>query len=1191
MVEMLSQSLEQQVLEDAQMSFHKINVSPVKSREQKARNLQKTVAQTNVSPVEYNSQSTQIETAKPIMLRKSLMQPSGISGQARRTIKQIPNRNRQRVFTTPQKGPSRAKSLPTSSRNDLNYSENPFDDSESDNTAPTTTPRTGKNANGEKTSSTRKEAKEQQTEEPEFDAELIEWAQKKKDVPLIEIPFAQHGHLCQIMPPIRFIPEKYRKQYGRLFTQILQDINDDKEENLLNYHKLFVLNIILLTHVDQRSDAIKKNMADRLQRLDDGDWTSFRVGDFVSSSVLLAYSGQHKVDIVDRIKNSVHKQIEQGNLSKAMQKAIIGNLPRVNANTAYSSIVKKNPTPTVAQTQQFDAIKEKLNTFRPRDEHRVQISGDEVVTAIRKRKRLIAAGLGGVTVEILQSLIGKDPEPSTTQHNFINALAQFFTTVANGKLPREVLPAMRDSEVIAVGEKARPITLCNTMRKIVSIILYNKNAAAVDATLDEVQFAHKPQGMEIIIHTMSAVLQNDTGLDLLVSDATNGFNVLNRMRALEIIMTSYPSMYPFIRDMYLESPKLFFNMRHDGVKQLVMEMGVQQGDVMSTLLYSITMLELHKSMQRVVKNGGKAAAFVDDTFTAGRFDEITQVIDILNGDLASDSGYQLNSEKCMVLMGKVGDEHEVKRRHDMYVQTHHLHPHNVLIHPDDVALIYGSDSEQWVMAKHRYGVKVLGSMIGSTEYYADQLQSKLSELQDDAEQLIKFCHKQDCMTLLQWCFNAKVNHLMRTLDPATLDVFLQGFGDIQRRIVQHIVGSDISESKFERMKAPINQGGFDLGFLDLTARAAYVASLVGVQRSLRDIPGISLDDQDIPLLAKMRDSVELIRQVYPTLTMQNVWGEVAASGQTLQSKLTALLTDPKPAQILAAIMATGDKHEYVSMISSTNDQAGMWIRTLPKTAQLTMSDPEVMVALRNRFHLQQHISPPNMRCDCGVHKEFLDPYAVHLGNCIKGGGHQTIHDTLNNYIASAANHCGFRCRTEQRHEIMHTNKRPDISFAPGTLTTLALHGDVTVTNPLTGRNNPHCSNQSIALLSKSGWAAQNAVNAKDRKYKAACARDDSKFTALVFESSGYMHQDVLRLIKAISDHAADTRKIPAHILYRYHINCLSVILHRSVARAMIRRSAQLQGAGMLPIQHHIMSYDNIMHHRSAYVDRTVFGGE
>ena len=51
-----------------------------------------------------------------------------------------------------------------------------------------------------------------------------------------------------------------------------------------------------------------------------------------------------------------------------------------------------------------------------------------------------------------------------------------------------------------------------------------------------------------------------------------------------------------------------------------------------------------------------------------------------------------------------------------------------------------------------------------------------------------------------------------------------------------------------------------------------------------------------------------------------------------------------------------------------------------------------------------------------------------------------------------------------------------------TISNKTVHMDVTVTNPLTGRNNATCNNQSLALLSKRGWAAEKAAAAKITKY-------------------------------------------------------------------------------------------------------------
>jgi hypothetical protein len=425
---------------------------------------------------------------------------------------------------------------------------------------------------------------------------------------------------------------------------------------------------------------------------------------------------------------------------------------------------------------------------------------------------------------------------------------------------------------------------------------------------------------------------------------------------------------------------------------------------------------------------------------------------------------------------------------------------------------------------------------------------------------------------------------MRTTDPTLLAPFLHGFSETQRQIVQNLVDSEVSDAQLERMKLPINQGGFDLGFQEITSCAAYVSSLVGVQHTLRTIPGIDLEEQSIPLLMRMGECVEAMQEVIPNINKQTIWAETAPSGQTLQSKFTGHMIAPKHAQILQAILDSGDTHGYVSLSSATNLTAGAFIRTIPKTQLLSMSNLETTVALCNRFHMTQRISPA-VRCDCS-YNGLLDSRGVHLSICSRGGGHQTTHDNLNNFIASISSQSGFRNKVEERLMFDGTGKRPDISFAPGTLDPKPVLVDVTVTHPLSGRNNPNCNGQAPATLAKSGWAAQNAAQGKNRKYTDACNRIDSKFIALVFESSGYMHPDLLLLLKTISEHAAETRKIPAHILYRYYINTLSVILHRSVAAAMIRRSMWVMaGASVLPVQRHMMSYDNIMLHERAYVDR------
>lgn len=1011
------------------------------------------------------------------------------------------------------------------------------------------------------------------------------WIRENAQTSLLEIPFDQIGQLTQLGPSMRNVPEKLQKEYSRALTNVLNEIVADKE-NPIPYKKLALINIILLTYSPDHSDnnTMKRDMKDRIDIMNNGQWESFKVADIYYQ--VEKKTGRNTKDdrtSIDINTYKVQRQIRVGNLSKAAKMATdinIDNTAKPNANTIYNTIMSKNPPLSEYQQLQFATAKATLDSFTPLPEHRVIITEEEVVKCIKGKKQLVSSGIGCLTWELLQTLSGKGMEMNVVQHNFVSALAKVLTIIANGETPRNCLPVLRDNQVIAVGEKSRPISLSGTLRKLISCILWSKNSAVVK-TFEGLQYAHRELGLERVVHMLRLKHESHRTLDLFVSDASNAFNLVNKMRALEIIMTKYPGLFPFCRDMYYDSATLFYN-TGDEVREIEMQTGVQQGDVLATFIYSIAMLELHEAMQNEVRGTGTAAAFVDDTFTIGTFDQITKVIDILDGDLAKRCGFVRNDSKCIVIMGAVGNVEEARRRRNIYATTYQLDESHICMHPDDVAMMHDVDSEEWKVANGEYGVKVLGSFIGTDAFKAHQLQIKLLELQGEADRLVANTRAQDCLVLLLRCFNLKPYYIMRTMEPAILEPFIHGFTNIQRQIVHHIAGTAIADITFERMKLDIEKGGMGLGFMNEVAHASFVASMVGVQQSLR-----MADEQyrhlRIPMLQSMERCVARIQRSTPaSLTMANVWAEVAPSRDTLQAKFTAVLVKSKLNEHLELINALTDKRAIVNMYSTIDPHAGLWLTVIPKTDPLTMTDLQVSVALRRRFYIEQSISPPHVQCDCN--KGLWDKYGVHQLNCNKGRGHQTTHDNLSNLLCGALNKSGFRARQEVIVASWGNGRRADLTIDQLGLGPTIVHTDITVTHSLTGRNNESCNNQTLPLLAKAGWAANNAAAKKIKKYAQLCDQNNSKFIPLVFETSGHMHASILKLITDITKHAANICKIPAHVLKRYYLNTISVILHRCLSDAMISKSAQVLGNQMLPGQKYVMTYDNIMLHDRAYVD-------
>jgi hypothetical protein len=322
--------------------------------------------------------------------------------------------------------------------------------------------------------------------------------------------------------------------------------------------------------------------------------------------------------------------------------------------------------------------------------------------------------------------------------------------------------------------------------------------------------------------------------------------------------------------------------------------------------------------------------------------------------------------------------------------------------------------------------------------------------------------------------------------------------------------------------------------------------------------------------------------------MNNVWAEQPLTNDTLQAKFTALLVKNKLNEFLATVNAATDKRFIVNMYSTIDPHAGLWLTVIPKTDPLVMTDLQVLVALRRRFYIVQDISPTHVRCDC-KHGHW-DAHGVHLLNCNKGRGHQTTHNNLSNQICGSINFSGINARQEVTVAHYGNGQRADITIEQQGLGTRIIHTDITVTHSLVGRNNETCNNQPLSTLAKAGWAAENAAAKKIKKYGTLCLQNNSKFIPLVFETSGYMHPAVLNLITDFTKHAAHIRKIPAHVLKQYQLNAISVILHRSLSEAMISKSAQVLGNRMTPGQRYVMTYENIMLHDRAYVDRGVDRG-
>ena len=185
--------------------------------------------------------------------------------------------------------------------------------------------------------------------------------------------------------------------------------------------------------------------------------------------------------------------------------------------------------------------------------------------------------------------------------------------------------------------------------------------------------------------------------------------------------------------------------------------GVHQGDVLGSWIHCMATLPFVQELANLVGEDGSSKFFIDDGNLSAPFTKMTEALDYVF-DEGPEVGYHLKRTKGVYLLGRCEDRAEAVRRKVALIARFHFDPAMIRIHPDN-----GGD-------KLLYGVKVLGSYVGSEESIANRLEKTLAELKKEADAVTTVGSLQIQYLLLRWCFCQKIIHLLRTIPPNLIDL-------------------------------------------------------------------------------------------------------------------------------------------------------------------------------------------------------------------------------------------------------------------------------------------------------------------------------------------------------------------------------------------------------------------------------------
>ena len=262
-------------------------------------------------------------------------------------------------------------------------------------------------------------------------------------------------------------------------------------------------------------------------------------------------------------------------------------------------------------------------------------------------------------------------------------------------------------------------------------------------------------GIEHAIHSLRDSFDDPENEIILLIDAKNAFNVLNRRTALENVKALCSSLHVAPQNSYSHPSHL-----HIGKSTILSQEGTTQGDPLAMAMYGIGILPL---ISRLHNDSLTQKWYADDGSVVGKLKDIRALFDKLT-QLGRKYGYLVNPPKCQFII-KPGGERQASTK---FAGT------NVEI---------------------TQGARVLGSVIGSSEASKIFLKDAEIKYTKSLNRLGQFAltSPQNAYVCLTKGVQQKLSFLSRTT--TTMDGVLDKVEERLGRVIPNIVGKEIIQEE------------------------------------------------------------------------------------------------------------------------------------------------------------------------------------------------------------------------------------------------------------------------------------------------------------------------------------------------------------------------------------------------------------
>jgi hypothetical protein len=237
-----------------------------------------------------------------------------------------------------------------------------------------------------------------------------------------------------------------------------------------------------------------------------------------------------------------------------------------------------------------------------------------------------------------------------------NAVAHVACRLATEFVDPLGLEALLANRGIAIDKcpGLRPVGVGEIVRRIIGKAIMTVTGEKVQESVGALQLcAGQPAGVESAIHAMRGFLDEDESDGILLIDADNAFNRINRAVALCNVQFICPALKHVLINFYRSPSRIF--MKGEGFFELLSQEGTTQGCPLAMAMYAISLVPLSKLLQPLCKQ----VWYADDATGCDKFEKLRKWYDAML-EHGPRYGYFPKPAKC-ILVTKPGLESQAKK--------------------------------------------------------------------------------------------------------------------------------------------------------------------------------------------------------------------------------------------------------------------------------------------------------------------------------------------------------------------------------------------------------------------------------------------------------------------------------------------------------------------------------------------------